>query len=340
MPTISRVPAPPRPPSPPALLVHGMSGMGDNIHERALVRRWIGKGYAIWLETPWPILFRDLDVHCVRRPETLRTQARNAEREADRFSTIPPPRDARRLRLSYAPSDVVRLGGVLPAMARSAGEPMGEDLDFRFGGLPSAWRAAALDLLAAGRDDADRRPIMVYRPLVERREWGGCRNRNPDFDAYRDLYASIRERFFVVSVADLEPKVEWTVGHPADVDLELHAGELSMEALIGLWSLADLAFASPGFAVLLAQATGTPAVCVFGGYETTSSFSAGARFSPTLALGPHPGCGCFTHHHRCAKAFDVADAARQLERFIECPSPTSRRLASPTSTGRESPAGT
>ena len=65
---------------------------------------------------------------------------------------------------------------------------------------------------------------MVLRPLVERTEWRGCAARNPDPVAYAALYNSIRDRFFVVSLADLVPGVEEMVTD-LDADICLHKGE-------------------------------------------------------------------------------------------------------------------
>ena len=72
---------------------------------------------------------------------------------------------------------------------------------------------------------------MLHRPLVARTEWTGCGNRNPDLAAYSELMGAIRDRFFVVSVADLEDKREWLVGEACSPDVALHHGELVFEVL-------------------------------------------------------------------------------------------------------------
>ncbi len=40
------------------MLIKGMMGLGDNIYSRAFVKNYPGA----YLETPWPELYRDLDV--------------------------------------------------------------------------------------------------------------------------------------------------------------------------------------------------------------------------------------------------------------------------------------
>lgn len=74
-------------------------------------------------------------------------------------------------------------------------------------------------------------------------------------------------------------------------------------------------FCSPGFAVILAQAVGTPAACIFGGYERAYSFSAGARFSPYLGIEPINPTDSFTHDLRHDKTIDVITAVPRLVAF-------------------------
>lgn len=303
---------------PEAIFVQGMSGLGDNLHQRAFVKRWVAQGSEVWIATPWPAVYSDLPgVHCMRRPEMLRTQAKNAERQAHQFSAVRPPANARVVNFSYNVHTVRAAGGsVLGAMAITIGESP-EGLDFSLP-VPAAWVREAIG--AVGGSPGPDKPVLIYRPLVDRTEWTGCKARNPDLDAYQDIFMSIRDRYFVVSIADIVPNVEWIVSHPIQADVEFHHGELPFEGLAALIRASALTFCSPGFAAILSQAVGTPVVCTFGGYETTGSFAGGAKFSPSLFLGPHPGCGCFQHGHPCNKAFNVPDAIQQLQRFAACPS--------------------
>jgi hypothetical protein len=296
--------------------IAGMHGLGDGLHQRAIVREFLARG-PVWLETPWPCLYRDMpDLHLVGKGSSLRTQAKNAMREVSRFTSAPVPLDARPVRVWYTPAAVRRAGSVLEAMAQGCGVPAG---DFRFP-VPPAWRRRAADLVAGWRFA---KPIMIYRPLVERQEWGGCRARNPDHEAYGRLFDSIRDRYFVVSVADLEPGQEWTVGRQIEADIEFHRGELDIELLAGLMAFSSLVYSSPGFAVVLAQAIGTPAVSVFGGYEDSRSFSWGARYSPYLGIDPIEPCQCFSHSHACKKAIDLGAAEARLLEFVNAHYPQS-----------------
>lgn len=293
--------------------VLGMHGLGDNLHQRAIVRQLLERE-RVMLETPWPSIYHDLaDGHrlrLVRKGSTLRTQAKNVVREHGKYHNGVQPSTARMVRVWYTGEQVRRTGSILAAMMESVKCDYAR-ADFRLP-VPQAWT----DQLAAVLPATDK-PIMVYRPLVERTEWQGCRGRNPDFDAYLALFTAIRERFFVVSVADLVPKVEWTVGHPIEADREFHVGELHFELLAALTKRAALMFCSPGFAPLLAQAVGTPSVCIFGGHESSITIAGGARMTPTLGIDPIKPCDCFDHHHQHDKRIDVPLAIERLRAFVE-----------------------
>lgn len=291
-----------------------MQGMGDNLHQRALVRRLMEQN-VVYLDTPWPSIYHDLvgpRLHLVPPvATTLRTQAKNVAREASKYDTMKAPRQVRLVRTWYTGEEVKRQGSVLGAMAKNSG--ITGELDFRLP-VPQGW----LDTIDAYiRMWAPTKPIMVVRPLVERTEWGGCASRNPDAGAYYSLFRQLCDRFFVISVADLVPHKEWLVAPLLVADIELHRGELPFELLAALMKRAALVYCSPGFAVPLAQAVGTPVVCVFGGFENSSSFSIGARYTPYLGIDPMVPCSCFSHTHTHQKEINLVNAWADTSRFIE-----------------------
>lgn len=287
-----------------------MFGLGDNIHQRAVLRQLM-QGNDVWLESSWVAPYHDLiaqGLHVVRKNTTLRTQTKNAHREVDRFEDRRMPPFYKTVKVWYSPDEVRAAGSVLGAMCRNTGTGI-ETADFRLP-VPKEWQDRARQFIGYPA-----KPIMVYRPLVERTEWSGCSVRNPNYNAYQALFESIRDCFHVASVADLLPGKEWTVGPVNDADQYFHAGQLEFEALAGLFSLASLVFCSPGFAVILAQAVGTPVATIFGGYERAYSFSAGAKFSPYLGIEPINPCDCFKHGCRCSKSIDVPAAREGFEAF-------------------------
>ena len=296
------------------IVLDGMHGLGDNVHQRAVVRRLIGAGHQVWLRTPWPCIYHDFDrLRLLERGYTLRTQAKNARRERDAYVRMAPPRVARTMRVWYDYGSIRTAGSFVGGMLRTT---FGRDADIDVADftlpVPTGWRYKAAAFL--GRPS---RPVMVLRPLVERKEWGGCKIRNPDHAAYAALYNSIRDRFFVVSVADLVPGLEDAVGPTLEADMTLHAGELDAEALAGMMSLAAITFTSPGFAIALSQAVGTPVIAVFGGHESSRFYAYGNRFAPTLGIDPVTPCECFSRSCKCDKRIDIAAATVRIARFVE-----------------------
>jgi ADP-heptose:LPS heptosyltransferase len=290
-----------------AVVVYGMGGLGDCIHQRAIVRS-LARDADVWLHTAWPQLYHDIpEIRLLphANPRGNRTQAKNMRTAA--FAGDSPPPGARALSIGYNPAEVKAGGSLVQAMARLAGGVSPEPFTLP---IPQAWRGkvAALNL--------PDRPLLIYRPLVERIEVGAGAARNPDPDAYKAIFDALRSRFFVVSVADLEPGKEWLSGAPVEADLELHRGELDLEALAALFERASLVFSAPGFAPILAQAVGTPAVTVFGGFETARSFSWGAKSSPWLPIEPLKPCACWNPYHACDKRIDVPAALVAVNEWV------------------------
>lgn len=298
-------------PAKPALIVHGMHGMGDNLHQRSVVHA-LSKEFDIWLETSWPCIYWDIPgLRFLNRGEQgLRTQLKNQAREASAFTREKPPPNARTLKVCYPPREVKAQGSVLRAMSHICGVPEG---DFRMPVKPE-WLAKADAMIDELKPD---RPLMFFRPLVQRTEWTGGNTRNPDEYQYAELYEMIRHRYFVISVADLVKDIEWTTGPANRADVCFHRGELDVETLFGLAKRSSLMFGAPGFITVMGQAVETPTITIFGGYEDATSFKSGARFSPWLPIEPIRSCPCFTHSHKCRKRIDMPSAKKKILDFIE-----------------------
>jgi hypothetical protein len=267
-------------------------------------------GGEVWLETPWPSVYwdlveRGLKLAPVRTP--LRTQRANAEREVSKYHGATIPERISRHRIWYTHEHIRKAGGFLAAMCRNSGVPTG---DFSFP-VPSDWieRAKAW-LLQQGWHGG---PLMLYRPLVDRTEWDGCRIRNPDGGAYVALARFVSPRFFVVSIADTVPQKEWITSESIGADVECHKGELPFEMLAALAKLSSLVFCSPGFALVLAQAVGAPLAAVFGGHECGRLYSHGSPLD--LLIDPIRPCECFRKDHPCDKRIDIEKAKAALEQF-------------------------
>ena len=288
------------------LIVAGMQGMGDCLHQRAVVRQ-LASRFDVWLETSWPLIYWDMpEVHLLASNTTLRTQQKNVARERGQFKRRG-PYGAQTIRIHSPSRLIMEHGSVLAAMSSVAGVPVG---DFR---LPvrDEWLLKADAVLNADK------PVMFFRPLTVRKEWTGAQTRNPKPDNYAALFESIRDRFYVVSVADLAQGQEWLIGDELDADLKLHRGELDAEALFGVAARSSLIFGSPGFQTVLGQALSRPGVTVFGGYEDARSFSVGASYAPWLPLEPKTPCPCWSHTHNCPKDLDVPSSIEKLRGFVD-----------------------
>jgi ADP-heptose:LPS heptosyltransferase len=296
----------------------GHHGLGDNLHQRAIMRQLIKK-YDVWLDTSWVSLYHDLiaeGLHVIHRPTSLRTQTKNARREMHLFEKRRPPPSTRSQHISYGPDQMRQHGSVLGAMCAVVGLGCDyETTDFRLP-IPEVWRVELEKLLEQWKPT---KPLMIFRPPCVRPEWGGAAARNPDPDAYAALYREIRDRFFVVSVADIESGKEWIApGGDLEADVKLHHGELVFEVMAALFAEAALVFSTGGFAVILAQAVETPVFTVIGGYEDHTSYSAGARYSPYGWVDPiRPYANCSHSVPAGQKAIDLSGARARLLEFMD-----------------------
>lgn len=300
-----------------SLLVHGMHGLGDCIHQRAIIRALLKRDFHIALETAWPCVYYDLagsDLRFIRKPVALRAQLKNAARESAAFSApIPPHHGIRSVQISYRRDGIAKLPShsVLEAMFASAG--ILEDYanaDFRLP-IPAEWHTPTL---AIPTD----KPLMIYRPLVERPEWRGSGIRNADVDHYAELVAMIRDSFFVVSIADLEPNREWIVGPQLIADIAFHHGELTFEAMAALVSRAAFLYTSNGFPAVLGPAVGVPTISVQGGYEPAAWLGDGAKHALYLGIDTITPCNCGTPgcNRPCTKAINMPHARAAVAEFM------------------------
>jgi hypothetical protein len=302
----------------PTLYIHGMHGMGDNIHQRAIMRQLREKN-SIVLETSWPSIYHDMpDIRLARRNVNLRTQQKNSEREADKFSAMRHGLGMRQMRIAYSGSDVKASasGTILEVMCKNTGTDFLQ-ADFRLP-VPDAWNGQLFKKLGPLPKISADRPWLVMRPLVGRTEWTGSLKRNADPVAYKEVYEFIRDSYFVVSIADLAPPKEWLVGDPTQSDLSFHHGELVFEDIAALFKQSDLVLTSSGFAAILAPAVETPVISIIGGYETPGCHDAGKRFTPMLTIGPASGCSCWTSSCRnvCPKYIDLNAARSAIASFL------------------------
>jgi hypothetical protein len=298
-----------------SLLVHGMHGLGDNLHQRAIIRALLKRDFHIALETSWPCVYHDLagpDLRFIRKPVALRAQLKNGVREAAKFSSpILSHHSVRAVQITYNRTGIASSpsGAVLESMFAAAGiREDYADADFRLP-IPPEWTAPTIETA---------KPIMIYRPLVVRPEWRGSGIRNADPQHYAELVAMVRDSFFVVSISDLEPNREWIVGPQLIADASYDHGELSFESMAALVAKAALVFTSNGFPAILGPAVGVPTISVQGGFEPAAWLADGAKYSPYLGIDTLVPCVCGASHcdRPCTKALDMPRARAAVAEFV------------------------
>lgn len=258
------------------MLIPGMRGLGDCIYQRAFLSQLAGP---VYLETPWPELYRDLPhVRPVRAHTTLRTQSKNIARQS--AWAEPPPGLRMMPRVAYGQD------GIFRGMRRA------------FGVEPGPLTLPDFPSPHSGR-------YALVRPVTVRAEWrADARNPRPEYVA--EAAAELQRRgVTVISVADLEDGAEWPVGELPPADIRYHAGELDVAQLLGLLRGAAVVVGGIGWIVPAAIAAHVHAWIVCGGQ---GGYNSPQRITdPSMLLDrvrfavPDRFCGCIHRDHSCDK---------------------------------------
>jgi hypothetical protein len=312
-------PSPQKGPGKPPLHLVGMFGIGDCLHQRAMLREKM-KTHTVWLDTPHWLMYWDLHEQglklCVRNTN-LHAQAKTLARERGLFRDPLPSARTPVMRIGYNADLIRRFGGTITAaICGGANVAYPKYPDFSFP-LKPEWVESARKLIATW--GLGGKPLLVYRPNVLRKEWDGS-IRAPDAGAYNQIYQTIKDRFFVVSLADLRPSIEWITGEEMPADVKLHHGELDFQTMAALFKEADMVLTPAGFGPVLSQAVGTSVIIVYGcGESYHNTDVAGEHLAPTLGIDPDKACGCYSRRGTCAgcsKRITMAPALARVEEFV------------------------
>jgi len=269
-----------------------MQGLGDGLYQRAVLREICGTRQ-VYLTTPWPQLYADLPIRCVRPVSRLRTQLANMERGYAWHSV---PRDAERMSMHY----VGRPGSILEALCKSL-----------------RVEAAHLDISGppVGHSPVNGEYVVI-RPATVRTEWrADARNPRPEYLAM--AAGIIGERYTVVSVAHLANGKEWAMEPLPPADLVFHSGELVIEQLLALIAGAIAVIGGIGWALPAALAYARPMLLLYGGWGAYNSpdrlFDGRIDSSKIDGVLPDNFCGCTNALHACGSA--VSDIEERIDRF-------------------------
>lgn len=258
-----------------SLFVHSMRGLGDNIYQRAFIKQL---GCDVWLDTPWPEIYKDLPVHFVMPKTTLRTQLKNINKISGWEKA---PAGIKQIKISYSRRGIIR------DMAACFGVNHG---DFDLPALP--------DAIVLGN-------YVVIRPVTVREEWRAD-TRNPLPEYIEQAAIEMRKRgYTVVSVADIEQGKEWIVGKAPPADITYHAGELSTEQLLSLIAGAKAVIGGIGWIVPACISAKVPALIVCGGqggFNAPELITARSMdLSKMTFIVPDKFCRCTQKQHSCNK---------------------------------------
>jgi hypothetical protein len=296
------------------VLIRGLWGLGDNIYQRPFVAA-AAKQYDLWLETPWPELYADLDIHFVRGWKLLRTQQKNMAR-SQAWST--PPKGVREVTMRYgnlAASTII-------ASLERCWRVLGVKFDPQLFGLPEM----------APRPIRSERPIAVIRPVTVRSEW---RNeaRNPRPEYVNAIARELMATHTVIAVADLEPDAEWLVGELPPAHKYFVHGELKVRELLVLVRDADIVLGGVGWIVPAGLALGHrnsgSDVNTFvvpgghGGHNAPEKITDSRLDLSRIGFAtPSRFCRCTNMLHHCDKT--IEDPVGQFQSWFK----SSRRVAS------------
>lgn len=237
------------------LHIKGQFGFGDAIYSRPFVKKALTVYGDVFLETCWPEVFSDLNLNFVRPQTTLRTQARNVEKQTGVY--VEAPNDAQSIQLRYRPNDIARYG--LMGSLRASAPWM------------AAYDKLHLDLPTYHMDISGRRkPVAIIRPVTVRKEWNAsARNCDPTY--IQHTIHELNDRGFeTILLHDVDGENETFVG---DKPVGAH-GEMigpPTEALISNCQHADLLVGPVGWIVPFGYASKVPTLVVHGGMASRNA---------------------------------------------------------------------
>lgn len=236
------------------LHIETFAGWGDCIYARACVKE-LAKTKEIYLETPLPDLFRDLPVKFIKTTTKYRTQAKTKPSSKIKFVEL--PKDIKKIQLYY--NQNLQSSTVMAMLLTQCGLPLDTKLDWDLPDFSEELEQANIQI------PKDKK-IAIVRPATIRAEWKVItRPPNPQY-LYWTSYALMEYGYHVISVADLEPDVEWLhMGQDVVANQKFYKGELPMYALLELMKKAEVVVGGSGFIVPASISARTNLFVIFGG---------------------------------------------------------------------------
>lgn len=274
------------------VLVHGMKALGDNLFQRPYIKRLQEIDGDVYVETPWPQLYSDLNVKVVRAETKLRSAKKNAQSITEWSKK---PTGCREIRVGYTHGPVT--------MGKSFGWPklnLPPDLPPDLANVEFVYSP---------------RPVAVVRPVTQRVEWDSTA-RDPYWGYINNCAMWLMNTHYVVLVGDLADGQEKLVGDMPSHHKRFMHGQLSFVDLIHLIAASDVLVSGVGYMVPLAVALQKKAFIVLGGYGQQNDIdrivSDTWKHQITFAR-PKPFCDCNGKGHVCSKL--IPDFVARYQEF-------------------------
>lgn len=292
------------------LTVETMLGLGDCIYTRPFIKKLATK-YNLIVKTPWPELYADLNVNFAMAKTNLRTQYKNILKQNIKWC-IP---QGKAIRISYNSGELDKM-----SMFASLKKSCGVDPDLL--DLPEFENVfesnnIELKLIELSITESNK-PICIVRPATIRTEWPAV-SRNPLPEYIAKAVDKIKDKYTVISIADLLVGHESALSPLPYADYKFHKGELTTKQLLGLIQKADLVIGGVGFILPACIAAKTNIICILGGnggYNSPEKITDQAMdLSKVQFIKPDALCMCKDKAHNCNKT--ISDFDKQLEQCLE-----------------------
>lgn len=277
--------------------MEGYIGIGDNFWQRPFIKEICTRVPMLYLQTFTPQVYWDIKNIKFIRPkyEAFKSHIKDADRLADGvWSTKPLAVD------------------VIDKPSYWAGFSMGLTLtqqfqislgttqyDFSFP-VKDKWIEWARDRLR-GHKTRSKKICVVHFPTV-RDEWK-CPARDPKPEYLQAIVNAHKKDYFFISLADLDS--EHFITKPRNMNMEFHRGELSLEEMMGLLKIADMAMSGNCYLFPMALAIGTKTMVIGGGCQDIDLFLDQRMNLDNFAqVKPDPFCNCLKSDHDCNKEID------------------------------------
>lgn len=268
-----------------------ISGIGDQVWARGVVRDHLDAGLKVYLETNYPWIFWDF----VGQPGFHFWHEEQPRAYGLRVAT-------------YLGRNMSDGKSVYAAMAEHTKTQGG---NFKLPIHPS-WAADADRVIDSIKPT---KPLLIYRPLVRNHGRRSVTSRNPDYAAYSAVFASIRELFHCISVQGGPGE---DIVHADRCDTVFHNGALALTTVAALMAQASLVYTCAGMGLVLGAGVGAKVMAVMGGYEDAKAYADTCVYAPALLIDPIKPCRCYSDAHDCQKTVDVPSAIHRAKEFIEC----------------------